>query len=126
MSVRHLDERRPYDRVDDIHRRLGANKPITADDAGYLLDVIADQRASLAALHDEQWQEAYQNYLLGPVWQALKEAAKRNAGYQCELCARRQRLQVHHRDYTHVFHETPEDLIVLCARCHAKHHGRTS
>lgn len=120
MSVRHLSELRPYDRVDAIRRRPWDYW--TEDDARYLLDVIADQRASLASLHDEQWQEAYQNYLVGPAWQALKEAAKRNARYQCELCGNRSRLQVHHRDYAHVFHEAPEDLIVLCARCHRRHH----
>jgi hypothetical protein len=27
-------------------------------------------------------------------------------------------LQVHHRDYSRLGHEDPEDLTVLCARCH--------
>lgn len=69
---------------------------------------------------------AGREYLRGPAWQTLREAALHNAKYKCELCNYTRRLHVHHRDYAHVFHERPEDLIVLCRKCHAVHHRRAS
>jgi hypothetical protein len=34
------------------------------------------------------------------------------------------RLEVHHRTYERLGRERPEDLLVLCEKCHAVEHGR--
>src|SRR5450759_2966158 len=36
----------------------------------------------------------------------------------CQICKSPYRLQVHHRNYRHLWHETPKDVAVLCERCH--------
>lgn len=44
----------------------------------------------------------------------------------CEACHRRVPrglLHVHHTTYDNVFHESLDDLALLCAGCHAKQHG---
>lgn len=121
---------RPYDRADQIRRDLPyVRNLLHARGWGEeLLGIIADQRAQISCLLDEQWSEAYRSYLQSPNWQTRREAALLRAGFSCELCGTKEprRLQVHHRDYLRAFHETPTDLIVLCGRCHRKHHGRDS
>src|SRR5450759_4276991 len=36
----------------------------------------------------------------------------------CQICKSPYCLQVHHRNYRHLWHETPKDVAVLCERCH--------
>jgi len=122
MSVVPLREE-PHDRVHELWLQHTAGKALSRDAIVFLFGVIADQRASLSLLHDAEWQEAYRAYLTSDGWRVRREAALHEAGYRCELCGHRRRLQVHHRDYTHVFHETPDDLIVLCPQCHRKQHS---
>lgn len=66
----------------------------------------------------------YANYLASHSWQDKAEAAKKRAGYTCLLCMSPHRLEVHHRTYDRLGNEWPEDLVVLCATCHQRHHGR--
>lgn len=58
-------------------------------------------------------------------WLRRRAAALEAAGHQCQLCPRTDRLQVHHRTYERVGKERADDLIVLCRRCHARHHEVT-
>lgn len=41
----------------------------------------------------------------------------------CERCGSKRQLQVHHKTYKNLFNEEPEDLELLCARCHMNEHG---
>ncbi len=66
----------------------------------------------------------YQAYLKTGHWQSVRRDAKKRAGNKCQLCSSRIRLEVHHNSYEHLWHEGPQDVVVLCRRCHAKHHGK--
>jgi hypothetical protein len=63
----------------------------------------------------------YKAYLQSDDWKARADAAKRRAGYRCQLCNRSRTqviLNVHHRTYERLGHEQPDDLTVLCEDCH--------
>jgi hypothetical protein len=68
----------------------------------------------------------YRDYLRTHHWQAIRLAALRRADQRCQLCNTRKRLHVHHRSYAFLGQEYDhmEDVVVLCAPCHAKHHGK--
>jgi hypothetical protein len=70
---------------------------------------------------------AYAQYLQSPEWKETRTQAIADAGNQCERCdlprwlaeiAYDQDLHVHHKTYKNKGHESPEDLEVLCRRCH--------
>lgn len=65
----------------------------------------------------------YATYINSPEWRVKADDAKRRAGYSCALCTRTTSLEVHHRTYARLGHEHPSDLVVLCWRCHRRHHG---
>lgn len=70
--------------------------------------------------------EWYANYYLrSNHWLRRARRARREAGYKCQRCRRGgQPLDVHHRNYRHLFFERRRDLLVLCRRCHNEvHHG---
>lgn len=63
----------------------------------------------------------YYTYIRSPEWHKKADAAKLRAGYRCQVCNRPSRevqLDAHHRTYERLGHERPEDITVLCRRCH--------
>lgn len=64
------------------------------------------------------------DYYKSELWAKIAWAMRWLAGERCQVCNSRTGLQVHHRDYARFRHERPEDLIVLCEKCHAKHHNQ--
>jgi hypothetical protein len=72
-----------------------------------------------------QWLRSmpYDEYLSSTEWRDTREFALKRAGYRCQLCNERARLQVHHRTYERRGFECADDLTVLCRDCHANHHG---
>lgn len=66
----------------------------------------------------------YREYLKSVHWMETKAAAKRRAGYKCQLCGNKKYLQVHHNNYNNIGHEESQDLIVLCKYCHSKYHKK--
>jgi len=40
----------------------------------------------------------------------------------CEKCGSKKKLQVHHKHYKNIFKEEPEDLELLCDKCHKNEH----
>jgi 5-methylcytosine-specific restriction endonuclease McrA len=60
----------------------------------------------------------YRLYILSPTWKAKADAAKKRAGYRCQVCNGKKRLEAHHRTYDNLGHEKPEDITVLCHDCH--------
>lgn len=68
-----------------------------------------------------------------PHWRKLREAILRRDGYRCRECARygrlRQATTVHHiqhlEDRPDLAYE-PENLVSLCAACHARAHPEKS
>lgn len=67
---------------------------------------------------------SYEDYLLTPEWQDTRRRALVKAGHRCERCRARDGLEVHHLTYERKGHELPEDLTVLCRRCHEAAHSR--
>lgn len=67
----------------------------------------------------------YQEYIKSPEWKTTSNKAKERAGYRCQLCNRKgtySTLHTHHRTYERLGLEFDDDLIVLCNKCHKKHH----
>jgi len=66
----------------------------------------------------------YRRYLRSPEWRTKRYAAIVRAGYRCAVCHRvywdERKLQVHHVTYDRLGREQPEDLMVLCRRCHRR------
>jgi 5-methylcytosine-specific restriction endonuclease McrA len=60
----------------------------------------------------------YREYLKTPIWKQKALEAKRRAGFRCQVCNSPDHIQTHHRRYDHLFYEPPEDLTVLCNKCH--------
>lgn len=70
----------------------------------------------------EEDRARYARYLQTDQWRERRSAALARAKYRCQLCSSKFTLQTHHRTYKRIGRERPEDLIVLCDRCHGKHH----
>jgi len=63
----------------------------------------------------------YLEYINSPEWREKAEAAKKRAGYRCQVCNRPRsevQLDAHHRTYERLGHEDDGDITVLCRRCH--------
>jgi hypothetical protein len=79
------------------------------------------------ALHEPKLAIAalpYGEYLKTDHWQGCRERAFSHYGTACCLCGYTSHLEVHHRNYSRLGAEHLEDLIVLCRRCHGRHHGK--
>lgn len=63
----------------------------------------------------------YRDYIESPEWFEKAEALKCFRGW-CQSCLQRTYLEVHHVHYRTLGNESPRDLVVLCAGCHARAH----
>lgn len=70
--------------------------------------------------------KTYPDYLKSRHWRQMKQKYKQHHHYSCTYCGRKSNLHLHHLTYERVGNESFEDLIYLCASCHAKVHNRTS
>jgi 5-methylcytosine-specific restriction endonuclease McrA len=88
-------------------------------------ETVEDIRAEIHDLETarNRRQRPNRDYYLSTAWQVLRRAALADAGHKCQLCSGTERLNVHHNNYVNWGHETLADLVVLCRRCHAKHHN---
>ena len=73
----------------------------------------------------------YREYLASPHWKETRKK-KLQSQTECNHCGidreyanlrDGQDLNVHHLTYANLWHERPEDLEVLCLRCHQLEHG---
>lgn len=53
-------------------------------------------------------------------WQVKRAFALNRANHKCQRCGASHSLEVHHWSYDRLYNEDPEDLEVLCKRCHLK------
>lgn len=60
----------------------------------------------------------YLSYIRSDAWKARRKRALFLAGYRCQICGSKSRLQVHHVTYANLGHELDQDLTVLCRVCH--------
>ncbi len=62
---------------------------------------------------------AYAQYLRSPAWAQKRAEALERAGGHCAVCGLpKAHLNAHHRHYKTLGQEEPEDLVVMCPRCH--------
>jgi 5-methylcytosine-specific restriction endonuclease McrA len=58
-------------------------------------------------------------------YEALRQQVLRRDGWRCQLCGTMTNLEVHHRQFhSHSGHDTEENLITLCSKCHSWVHGQ--
>ena len=61
----------------------------------------------------------YPEYLQTDWWKGRRDKALHRARERCELChGTAHPLEVHHTTYERRGRENPDDLVVLCRRCH--------
>ena len=58
-------------------------------------------------------------------YESLRRQILRRDSWRCQSCGTMSNLEVHHRQFrTHSGADSEENLITLCATCHARVHGR--
>lgn len=82
--------------------------------------------------YNSEWYSAlknmpYKEFLASKYWFVLRRYVLFKSDYKCKLCAKAGCLHVHHKHYKNRGREIftwKDDLIVLCANCHSKHHDK--
>jgi ATP-dependent DNA helicase RecQ len=58
-------------------------------------------------------------------YESLRQQVLRRDGWRCQSCGTMSNLEVHHRQFrNHSGADSEENLITLCAACHARVHRR--
>lgn len=66
----------------------------------------------------------YAEYIVSEAWRIKCREALERAAYKCQLCAKDKKLSVHHNTYDRLGKELPQDLVVLCQKCHNVYHAK--
>jgi len=67
----------------------------------------------------DSWREEYAKVIASERWQTIVRPKMLEwAKNKCERCGAGENLQVHHLTYRRLGSEKPDDLLVLCERCH--------
>lgn len=64
----------------------------------------------------------YREHLSSPEWKIKAHVLRAVVQSRCEWCGTEDSLDVHHVHYRTFRHEQPQDLVVLCRRCHRAAH----
>lgn len=67
----------------------------------------------------------YEAYIQSDEWKQLRLELLQSRGCKCQDCGKTKhhtKLQVHHLTYERLFEELPQDLVILCRKCHMKQH----
>ena len=60
-------------------------------------------------------------YYQSPEWASKRSARLKLDGYKCARCGFTRALEVHHINYSRLYHEdVSKDLITLCKKCHSE------
>ena len=80
---------------------------------------------SLFGMRITQGQMAYREFLASPRWRQIRDLAINRDHGRCVSCGCCSGIQVHHKVYRKGSwgNVQLEDLVSLCAKCHAKEHG---
>jgi 5-methylcytosine-specific restriction endonuclease McrA len=76
---------------------------------------------------NSEFKKKYHKYLKSDEWITIKIDLIEIRGSKCERCGNKREpkhLQVHHLTYDNIFNEEPEDLELICGRCHGVEHGK--
>jgi 5-methylcytosine-specific restriction endonuclease McrA len=58
-------------------------------------------------------------------YESLRQQILRRDAWRCQSCGAMSNLEVHHREFrSHSGGDSDENLITLCAACHARVHRR--
>jgi ATP-dependent DNA helicase RecQ len=58
-------------------------------------------------------------------YESLRRQILRRDGWRCQSCGTMSNLGVHHKLFrSHSGHDSEDNLITMCAACHARVHGR--
>ena len=79
-------------------------------------------REEKAAEEEDDARNRYARYRESEHWKETAAAARKRANYMCQRCGSTSQLEVHHLTYVRLRAELPEDLVVLCHRCHSRSH----
>ena len=66
----------------------------------------------------------YDEYLLSPEWKERRNRIVRRDKNQCQSCASKSQLNVHHLTYARIGNEHDDDLVTVCRACHQRIHGK--
>lgn len=83
------------------------------------------ENVKAAPKENSAFKEKYLLYLRSEEWLKIRLAMLKFYNFTCNRCKLKKhykQLQVHHRTYKNVFHEEPEDLELICKKCHEKEH----
>lgn len=86
--------------------------------SGSLAVVLIDLYQTGPIEEDEPTTINYKEYIQSAAWKLKADAAKKRAGYRCQVCYGTDRLQAHHRTYIRLGNELLTDITVLCDKCH--------
>jgi 5-methylcytosine-specific restriction endonuclease McrA len=70
---------------------------------------------------DKTKEQEYKEYINSAEWKRKSKEAIKRAGNKCQKCGMdkgTRRLDAHHLTYDNFKHERPEDLEVVCVKCH--------
>jgi hypothetical protein len=62
--------------------------------------------------------QRYHEYLESKEWQEFRQSALCHADFQCERCGDEHNLEIHHKHYETLGHESLNDVEVVCQSCH--------
>lgn len=65
----------------------------------------------------------YYKYLKSPEWKVKTLQINAIYNHKCALCQSKDKLNVHHITYRHLYYEPLADLILLCKPCHTLLHN---
>jgi hypothetical protein len=65
----------------------------------------------------------YKEYLHSEHWQQMRKKVYESRKAECQKCQGRKTLEIHHLTYERIGHESLDDLLILCGKCHEKEHA---
>jgi 5-methylcytosine-specific restriction endonuclease McrA len=61
--------------------------------------------------------------LAPPLYESLRQQVLRRDSWRCQLCGAMSNVEVHHKEFrSHSGDDSEENLITVCAACHAALH----
>lgn len=115
-----------FDLVEDFRRTWGSIKPWDYGKEKEWLDrrltigEILRQNENLR--RRASWWFQYEEYLLSPIWSAVRRRIIERAGGSCERCRERPPKHIHHLCYQRLGEENDDDLMAVCVECHQALH----
>lgn len=66
---------------------------------------------------------SYKSYIISKLWEKRKNRYFKKHGKQCSCCKSTNYVQLHHKVYTGIYGDEPDNhLIAMCCKCHKLFH----